>query len=180
MSFEDFIDKVPVLGSFTRSDEEKALVKKQKQMAEEARKRLEQSRQTSVQALGQSMLAFNPQNQMMAQLFGPQAAFSPQQMSQMTADPAGGPQAPQWVKDAVARGEHKMPATEWMNTRGPGRNASGAAGKRAADMFGAILDYGRALEEDGARRGKLESGFDPLPQGPTPLAQTQAAPARRY
>jgi len=180
MSFEDFIDKVPVLGSFTRSDEEKNLVKKQKAMAEEARKRQEQSRQTSMQALGQSMLAFNPQNQMMAQLFGPQAAFSPQQMAQMTADPAGGPQADQWIKDAVARGEHKMPVSQWMNERGPGRNASGKDGQRAAEQLSAIKAHARAVEEAEERRRKLEGAFSPLPQGPTPIQQTQAAPGRRY
>jgi hypothetical protein len=180
MSFEDFMDKMPVIGSFTRSDEEKALVKKQREMAEEARRQLEQSRQTSMQALGQSMLAFNPQNQMMAQMFGPQAAFSPQQMAQMSADPAGGPQADQWIMDAVARGEAEMPAAQWMNERGPGRNASGKDGERAAQQLSAIQAHARAMKEYEEKRRKLEGAFSPLPQGPAPIQQTQAAPGRRY
>jgi hypothetical protein len=86
---EDMVARIPLVGGFlgAETDSQKALVKKQEQLAEETRKRAEQNAKSRMQALGQSMLAFNPQNQMMAQMFGPQAAFSPQQFAQMGADP---------------------------------------------------------------------------------------------
>jgi hypothetical protein len=171
-------------GVFGDDSESKALIKKQKEMAEEAARQKKRNEQARMQALGQSMLAFNPQNQMMAQMFGPQAAFSPQQMAQMAADPTAGPEAEQWIKDAVARGEHKMPPAQWMEERGPGRNASGKDGERAAQQLSAIKAHARAVEEDQARRDKqrqmIEGGLSPLPQGPAPIQQTQAAPTRRY
>lgn len=91
---EDTMSRVPVLNSLTgaQSDAQKALIKKQQEMAADAKKRQEQNAQARMNALGQSLLAFNPQNQMIAQMFGPQAAFSPQQFAQMAADPR--PQQP--------------------------------------------------------------------------------------
>lgn len=86
---EDMLARVPLVGGFlgAETDSQKALVKKQEELAAEAKKRAAQNAQARMQALGQSMLAFNPQNQMMAQMFGPQAAFSPQQFAQMAQDP---------------------------------------------------------------------------------------------
>jgi hypothetical protein len=87
---EDMVARIPLVGGLlgAETDSQKALVKKQEQLAEEAKKRAQQNAQARMNALGQSMLAFNPQNQMMAQMFGPQAAFSPQQFAQMGADPS--------------------------------------------------------------------------------------------
>jgi len=87
---EDMLARVPLVGGLlgAETDSQKALIKKQEQLAEEAKKRAAQNARARMQALGQSMLAFNPQNQMMAQMFGPQAAFSPQQFAQMGADPS--------------------------------------------------------------------------------------------
>jgi hypothetical protein len=86
---EDTVARIPLVGGLVgaETDAQKALVKKQEQLAAEAKKRAEMNQKARMQALGQSMLAFNPQNQMMAQMFGPQAAFSPQQFAQMGADP---------------------------------------------------------------------------------------------
>lgn len=86
---EDTTAKLPVVGALfgSQTDAQKQLLQKQQEMAEEARKRQELNAQARLTALGQSMLAFNPRNQMMAQVYGPQAAFSPQQMQQMVADP---------------------------------------------------------------------------------------------
>lgn len=86
---EDTLGRIPILNgiSGSQTDSQKALIKKQKQLEEESKKRAQQNAQARMQALGQSMLAFNPQNQMMAQMFGPQAAFSPEQFAQMGADP---------------------------------------------------------------------------------------------
>lgn len=91
---EDTMSRVPVLNAIGgyESDAQKALIKTQQEMAADAKKRQEQNAQARMNALGQSLLAFNPQNQMLAQMFGPQAAFSPQQFAQMAADPR--PQQP--------------------------------------------------------------------------------------
>ncbi len=87
---EDMVARIPLVGGFlgAETNSQKALVKKQEELAAEAKKQQQRNAQARMQALGQSMLAFNPQNQMMAQMFGPQAAFSPQQFSQMGADPS--------------------------------------------------------------------------------------------
>lgn len=87
---EDMVARVPLVGGFlgAETDSQKRLVKKQEELAKEAELQRKRNAQARMQALGQSMLAFNPQNQMMAQMFGPQAAFSPQQMAQMAADPS--------------------------------------------------------------------------------------------
>lgn len=87
---EDTMAKIPIFGplSGARTDEQKRLLAKQKQQAEEAEKRRIEMQRTRMNALGQSLLAFNPQNQMMAEMFGAQAAFSPQQFAQMGADPS--------------------------------------------------------------------------------------------
>ncbi len=92
---EDTMSRIPVLGSLGgyESDEQKALIAKQKQLADDAKKRRLQQEQAGMNALGQQMLAFNPQNQMMAQMFGPEAAFTPQQFAQMAADPGAMSQA---------------------------------------------------------------------------------------
>jgi hypothetical protein len=86
---EDMVARIPIVGGLVgaETDSQKALVKKQEELAAEAKKRAQQNQQARMNALGQSMLAFNPQNQMMAQMFGPQAAFSPQQFAQMAQDP---------------------------------------------------------------------------------------------
>ncbi len=87
---EDTLARIPLVGGLlgAETDSQKALIKKQEQLAAEAKKRAEMNQKARMNALGQSMLAFNPQNQMMAQMFGPQAAFSPQQMAAMAQDPS--------------------------------------------------------------------------------------------
>lgn len=86
---EDTVARIPLVGGFlgAETDSQKKLVKKQEELAKEAEKRRKANAQARMNALGQSMLAFNPQNQMMAQMFGPEAAFSPQQLAQMAQDP---------------------------------------------------------------------------------------------
>jgi hypothetical protein len=88
---EDTRSKIPLLGGLTgaQSDAEKALIKKQQQMAEDAKKQKAMNEQARMNALAQQMLAFNPRNQVMAQMFGPEAAFNPQQMAQMAQNPQG-------------------------------------------------------------------------------------------
>lgn len=88
--FEPVAARIPVLNSLTgaQTEAQKQLIQKQEQLAADAKQRAQQNQQARMQALGQSLLAFNPQNQMMAQMFGPQAAFSPQQFAQMGGDPS--------------------------------------------------------------------------------------------
>ncbi len=86
---EDTMSKVPLLGPLmgAQGDAEKQLAKTQERLAAEAAKQREKNAQMRMNALGQQMLAFNPQNQAVAQMFGPEAAFNPQQMQAMAADP---------------------------------------------------------------------------------------------
>ncbi len=88
---ENTRSKIPLLGGLTgaKSDAEKALIKKQQQMAEEAKRRQAMNEQSRMNAVSQQMLAFGPRNQMMAQMFGPDAAFTPQQFAQMAGNPQG-------------------------------------------------------------------------------------------
>ena len=71
-----------------RTKEEKALVAKQEQLAKEAEVRRGQQQDARMNALGQQLLAFNPTNQLMAQVFGPGAAFTPEQNAAMVQGPA--------------------------------------------------------------------------------------------
>jgi hypothetical protein len=66
-----------------KTKEQKQLIELQKQMALEAQQRQGQLQDQRMNALGQQMLAFNPRNQMLSQMFGPQAAFQPEQVAQM-------------------------------------------------------------------------------------------------
>jgi len=86
---EDTMSKVPLLGPLlgAQGDATKQLAETQKRLAEETAKQRERNAQMRMNALGQQMLAFNPYNQAVAQMFGPEAAFNPQQMQQMAADP---------------------------------------------------------------------------------------------
>ena len=124
---EDTVARIPLLGGMlgAETSSQKALVKKQEQLAEEAKKRAAQNAQARMQALGQSMLAFNPQNQMMAQMFGPQAAFSPQQFAQMGADPsvAGmpwGTGTDEQRRAQAADAERRKKIEQQMTPLGPG------------------------------------------------------------
>lgn len=124
---EDLLARVPVVGGLlgAETDSQKALIKKQQQLAEDAKKQQQRNAQARMQALGQSMLAFNPQNQMMAQMFGAEAAFTPQQFAQMAADPsiAGQPWGTgtdeQRIAQAKDRDRRRMIESQ-MQPLGPG------------------------------------------------------------
>ncbi len=70
-----------------RTAEEKALLAKQQQMAEDAQRRQGEVQDARMNTLAQQVLAFNPRNQMLAQMFGPSAAFTPQQMAGVVQGP---------------------------------------------------------------------------------------------
>lgn len=154
---EDTRSKIPLIGGLTgaQSDAEKALIKKQQQMAEDARKQKIANEQARMNALGQQMLAFNPRNQVMAQMFGPEAAFSPQQMGQMAADPGA-------KSDADY---HKA----WQESMASGK-----------PMQGMNADDLARMEADRRRQAMVTGNMAPLPQAARPLQQRTPQAARRY
>lgn len=157
---EDTLARVPVLGGLmgAQTDATKALLKKQEQLAEEAKVQQQKNAQMRMQALGQSMLAFNPQNQMMAQMFGPQAAFSPQQMAQMAGDP--GARSPAEFEAAQKRAMEQP----WQTRR----------------MDGWTGDDMKRMQADQQRRRMIQQQMTPLGPGPAPMNLRPPAAARRY
>ena len=153
---EDTMSRVPVLNAIGgyQADSQKALIKKQQELAEDAKKRAKQNQQARMQALGQSMLAFNPQNQMMAQMFGPQAAFSPQQMAQMSSDPG-----------AMSQADYSKAHEESLRTGQP---------------MGMSSDDIKRMQENERRKKMVAQQTTPLGPGPAPMKLPSAAPARRY
>ena len=134
------------------------LLRKQEQMAREMREHQHRMELARTQSTGQQMLAFNPQNQAMAEIFGPDAAFSPQQMAQMGANPMP-PETidPSLVDMRTPNAQKQMQVEAYLRRK----NEREAALKRQQEM--------------------IEQGMKPLPQGPAPLArQTTVAPARRH
>jgi hypothetical protein len=146
------------LGLFGDNSAEEALKKKQAQMAEEAKRRQAEMQRMRMNALGQQMLAFNPQNQMMAQMFGPEAAFSPQQFAQMAADPGAR------SREEFDAAHAKAMEQPWQDRR--------MEGWTAADK--------KRMEEDEKRRRMISEQMTPLGPGPAPLRLPPAQAARRY
>lgn len=154
---DDTLDKIPLVGAFTESDEEKALLAKQKEMAAEAKKRQAQMQQSGMNALGQRMLAFNPQNQMMAQMFGPEAAFTPQQFAQMVQNPMRPP----------------PPDPSLINYQGtdPAIRAQVQQAIQAQQAFNS---------QEKPRQSMVANGIQQPGQGPAPLQQRRPQAARRF
>lgn len=154
---EDTMSKVPVLNALGgyEPDSQKALRAKQEQMAAELKKRQQQNEQARLNALGQSMLAFNPQNQLMAQMYGPDAAFTPQQFAQMAADPMAA--SPEAFSAAHA---------ESMRTGQP--------------MKGFDKEQLDRMEADRRRRAMIEQNMKPPGPGPAPIKMTAPQAARKF
>ena len=153
---ENTMSGIPVLGALGgyESDEQKALIKKQEQMAAEMKKRAQQNEQARMNALGQKMLAFNPQNQLMAQMFGPDAAFTPQQFADMAANPLANPAAAsQAHQQSLASGKPMTPEQqqEWQR-----------------------------VQEDKRRRAMVQQNMQAPWPGPAPLQQRTPQAARRF
>lgn len=135
--------------------EESALIAKQQQMAQEAKVRQGQQQDARMNMLGQQMLAFNPRNQMLAQMFGPQAAFTPDAMAQMAQGPA--------------------PAYDekWNNYQGTDP-------KTQAD----IVEYIRRKKEydaaESARHSMIMGGVQQPGPGPAPIQMSAPQAARKY
>lgn len=155
---ENIAARIPVLGSLlgAETDSHKALIAKQKQMAEEAKKRQELNQQARMNALGQQMLAFNPQNQMMAQMFGPQAAFQPEQLAQM----AQNPMKPQLDPSLV--------------------NYQGVDPQKRAEVQAFIAKKQEFDRQEAQRREMLMGGLQTPGPGPAPIQMSAPQAARRY
>lgn len=139
-----------------QSKADKALIEKQEQMAREAELRREQTNNARMDALGQRMLAYNPHNQLMASMFGPDAAFSQTQFADMVHNPM----QPQLD-----------PSLEGYQGTDPKKS------QQINDYMAADARY-KASEE--ARRGQMMSGMSPVPQGPAPMQMAAPQAARRY
>lgn len=80
-----------LIASQVKTDAEKNLLAKQEELAAAAEQRQRQAEQERLNRLGQQLLAFNPRNQMMAEMFGPGAAYTPEQMSGLVGDAGANP-----------------------------------------------------------------------------------------
>lgn len=141
--------------------EQDALVAKQRQMAKEAEEHRREAQESRMNALGQQLLAMNPSNQMMARMFGPDAAFQPEQMAAMTQNPMPPPAMPPELK-----------ALEGKNTKNTPQQAA------------AFRKYQQELQqyEEGNRRRseQMMNGITPPGPGPAPLQPRTPQPARKY
>lgn len=157
---EETMSKVPVLGALGgfRSNAEKQLMETQKRLAQETAAQRAQNERTRMNALGQQMLAFNPQNQAVAQMFGPEAAFSPQQMAGMVNDPGAR------NREQYNAAHAKAMTQPWQDRR----------------MEGWTGDDVKRMEENERRQKMVQQNMQPLPQAPPPMQMTGAAPARRF
>lgn len=138
-----------------RTKEEKALIAKQQQLAQEARVRQGQQQDARMNALGQQLLAFNPSNQLMAQMYGPQAAFGPEQMAQMVQGPK-----PNWDE-------------QLYNYTGTDQNRL----KAKAEMIRRKNEYDAS---EGQRRDMMMNGISQPGPGPAPINMPAPQAARRY
>lgn len=154
---ENTRSRLPLIGGLTgaQSDAEKALIAKQKQMAEDAARQKRANEQARMNALGQQLLAFNPRNQVMAQMFGPDAAFTPQQMGAMAADPGAKSQADY----------HQA----WQQSMASGKPMAGMSADDLARM-----------QADQRRQAMVQGNMAPLPQAARPLDPRTPQPGRRY
>jgi hypothetical protein len=133
----------------------KALLAKQKQMAAEFEARAKQQHQESLQGLSQQAMAFAPRNQMMAQMFGADAAFTPQQFADMTSDPGA-----KSLEEATANWN----ASAMQNPIDPVTRSR----TRGAMNPQVQADLERARENE-RRKQWLMQRMGPTPQGPAPI-----------
>lgn len=137
-------------------DERRRLQEKQEQIAREAQLRRQEQQQARMDALGNRMLAFDPFNQHMARMFGPEAAFQPEQLAALVENP----NKPQLDP-------------ELMGYRGTDDKK-----ERQINDYMAARDKYNAAEE--ARRNKVMGGIQRPGPGPAPIQPRTPLPARRY
>lgn len=138
-----------------RTDEEKKLLKAQEQMAIEAQRRQGQQQDARMNMLAQQVLAFNPRNQMLSQMFGPQAAFTPEQMATMV------------------QGQPPPADPAILNYTGTDQ----AILRKKAELIRRRNEYAAAEE---ARRNMVMGNFQAPGAGPAPIQMPAPQAARRY
>lgn len=180
---ENTLAQIPVVNSLTgsKSDSEKELLKKQEQLAREAERRAQRNEQMRIRALAQGAGAFAPQNRMMAQMFGPDAAFSGKEMAALTANPMPSQLTP--PSQNAARLAQQIPGLGGMTNQQVYELAQRSGGQLPKESLFEAWNYAKQkkAEEDqeAARRSQVEAAFG-TPQGPAPINPVQAAPSRRY
>jgi hypothetical protein len=167
---EDTMSKIPVLNSLGgyRSDATKQLLATQQRLAQETAEQRKQNERMRMNALGQQMLAFNPQNQAVAQMFGPEAAFNPQQMAAMANDPGARSQQDFQAAQQAAMPTFNSPIDPKTRTR------------QGSVMQGWTPEDLQRMQENERRKQMLQQNLQPLPQAPPPLQMTAPQAGRRY
>jgi hypothetical protein len=179
---EDVLARVPIIGplSGAETDEQKALVRQQKRMAEDAKRRAAIMGPARLQSMNQQVQAFGPRNKMMAEMFGPDAAFTGKQMGDMTANPMGPPQGDpktaHLVEELKKYGLKSYEDVLAFNKQNDRRLTDSKGFMQAHQL---MEQQAKAAEDERKRRAGLDQAFATGP-GPAPLAPTQAAPVRRY
>jgi hypothetical protein len=137
-------------------DENAKLRAKQEQIARETELRRQQQQQARMDAIGARIGAFNPYNQHLARMFGPEAAFQPEQLAAL----AENPMKPQLDPELM--------------------NYTGTDDKKEQQ----IRDYMAAMERykaaEAARRERVMGSVQRPGPGPAPLQQRTPLPAKRY
>ena len=181
---EDATASLPILGPLAgaKTDEYKALIKKQEQMAREAAARRQQQHQQGLNSLSQGLAAFGPRNQMMAQMFGPDAAFTPQQISAMGADPAGPPKP--WEVDISSKGQRidtLMGATpEQVGPMSVSvEGYTGTDPKVQAEVEKYLAQLKEYNAQEARRRQMIERSVGPVGPGPAPIRMPAPQRGRR-
>ena len=135
--------------------EQKQLIELQKQMAHEAQVRQGQLQDQRMNQLGQQVLAFNPTNQLMSQMYGPQAAFTPEQAAQMV------------------QGQEPAQDPNLMNYAGNDQNIL----KQKQEM---IRRHNEWLAAEQQRREMVMNNFQAPGAGPAPINMPAPQAARRF
>lgn len=139
-----------------RTDEQKDLIKKGEEIAAQLKVRQGQQQDARMHALGQQMLAFNPTNKMMAQIYGPGAAFQPEQMAQMAQGTAPAPIDPSLINYKGGDPKKQAQVEEWI---------------RRQKEFEAA---------EAARRDMIMNNFQAPGPGPAPMQMPSPTAAKRY
>lgn len=186
---ENFLAKLPLVGGLTGAETQADydLIRKQKQLAEDAARRQKTMEQARMNATRQRIGAFAPRNAVMGQMFGPEAAFTGAQMADMTANPMPAEVDPT-LEAAKKRNEHVLTQDQYLARyvknfdKGPG-NYDPMEAKMRRDEYARLHGYTSRQDEaaraEQQRRGKLDQQFA-APPPPDPFRRVQAAPARKY
>lgn len=195
----NILGNIPIVGGLFggggESDAEKALKRKQMELAARAEQRAQQQRLQAPQLQGsaQQLLAFDPMNQAMARMYGPESAFTPSQLAKMVQNPQGMPGIDDWAKQqgfapTKQQGQAQVNAIA-HNDQKAYDNASGD--QTLVNYTGTDPEVQKRIEEylrqkrlfdeaEQRRKDTIMSGFREPGPGPEPLQMGAPAPARRF